>query len=343
MSNHLTPLQNTNQKRVENLLRQEVKQKSAKEAIGSIFLEVQFAYELCIWLGVILATALGIWFYVGSYQEKAIVKGYLDLKPALLEVFPRSPGLLVKQWTYVGQKVKKGEVLFKVSSSIDGTKQEFTAHLNKLEQLIAKMEQDITIKRQRLKQFKQLLVKHYLSFSQYEAEKRQLRAKEQDIEQLKVQQIKSKISQSYVIMAPITGVVSEIAFQVGSYVDGRKSVLKIKPISAKWLAKLLIPVKQLRFVTPLTETFLRYDPYAYKRYGTVKGFITAETLHIAKPSSVSRAFNIEEPFYEVNVKLDKPYLYWRTFKLPIYHGMTLEAVLLGERRALWEWVWSKVG
>ena len=75
MSNHLTPLQNTNQKRVENLLRQEVKQKSAKEAIGSIFLEVQFAYELCIWLGVILATALGIWFYVGSYQEKAIVKG----------------------------------------------------------------------------------------------------------------------------------------------------------------------------------------------------------------------------------------------------------------------------
>lgn len=330
------------QARLQQLFRKESCQNSSIEAIGTIFLQVNFAYKFHIWLGIMLTVSLCAWFYFGTYQEKTIARGYLDFKPNLLEIFPHSPGIVVKTMVHVGQKINKGEILFYIDTSLSGAKQQLAPHFKKIAQITSKMEQDVLRKRERLREFKKLLDKHFLSVLQYENEKRELRDKEQALEQLKMNHIKSKISQSYVIMAPITGYISNVFTQVGGSVDERKPLLKIKPLKAKWCAKLIIPIKQLRFIKRNRHVLLRYDSYSYRRYGFIKGTIRWISHSISQPDFVSRSLGVQGPFYEIFIKIEKPYFKRYKERIALYQGMSLDAVIRGEKLALWQWAWSKV-
>lgn len=330
------------QTRLRQLFRKEACQDSAIEAIGTIFLKVNVAYEFYILLGILLTLGLCVWFYFGTYQEKTVAKGYLDFQPHLLEIFPHAPGIVVKTMAHIGQKVNKGEVLFSIDTTVDGVKQKLAPHFKEIAHIISKMEQDIVRKRKRLREFKKLLDKHFLSVLQYENEKRELRDKEQALEQLKMSNIKSKIAQAYVIMAPITGFIESLSAQLGSYVDEKKPLLKIKPVQAKWCAKLFIPVKQLRFIKLNREVLLRYDAYSYRRYGLIKGTIKSAAHSISQPDFNSRSLGVQGAFYEIYIKIKKPYVQQQNDHMVLYQGMSLDAVIRGNKLAIWKWVWNKI-
>jgi multidrug resistance efflux pump len=317
------------------LFRKEVLENTQTQGFGPLLMTVPLSYECIGWFVTIFMGLFILWSILINFQEKTTVQGYLDVKPGLVQVFPKTTGIVVKRMVRLGQTVKRGDRLLKIRTSFDGiSKQRVAAMSRKLDQL----NEEIKKAQAQLIQYQNLVQHHFLSQYDYEQREKKVRLLEQASTQLNVNIMQAKLAQSYVMTAPIAGTVSQIETQVGQSVSGTQSLLTIRPATSRWVAYLLVPMQAIRFVTRFQAVNLRYDAYPFHQFGSINGQIMTTPNALSGVDRSHVPVTMRKPFYRIEVKLSEPHLRWHGEKLPLFQGMTIEAILSGRKQRIWAWL-----
>jgi membrane fusion protein len=150
-----------------------------------------------------------------------------------------------------------------------------------------------------------------------------------------------------VVAAPRAGVVSALTVSAGQAVTPGQAMAAIVPCgpdgASTLEAHLYAASRAAGFVRPGQRVWLRFDAYPHQKFGMAEGEIThISRTPIAPQDLPSGQAQTHEPLYRVTVKLARQSIdtYGRSQLLK--PGMTLQADVLQDRRAVWEWILEPV-
>ncbi len=144
-----------------------------------------------------------------------------------------------------------------------------------------------------------------------------------------------------VVRAPQAGTVSAVLAEPGQSVSPASALASLMPQGAALQAHLYAPSSAVGFVRPGQSVQLRFDTYAYQKYGHRPGRVlqvsrtplgASELATLALPAAA-----LAEPLFRITVALeDAP----GAEDLALSPGMRLQADVLLERRRLVEWLFE---
>ncbi len=169
----------------------------------------------------------------------------------------------------------------------------------------------------------------------------------------------SEARQRIVIRAPQDGVVTNILADPGQSVQPGVALASLMPAQAKLQADLYAPSSAIGFLRPDQPVLLRYQAYAYQKFGHYKGHVLqvsrtplqanelasltlSTTATGAGAGALSGGPNTGEPLYRITVALDRQDVSAYGQTLPLAPGMQLDADVLLDRRRLIEWLFEPV-
>lgn len=314
------------------LFRPEVLAKQINRHYGTVSIAVPIQYR---WLALAIGLCLFFIFMIvifGQFTEKFIVNGYLETRQGVANIFPHTPGAVTKCFKQEGDHVKKGEPLLMVDTLLGDTE---TAILEKLESRKRAIGNAIKHKKNDLMFLKKLLVKHYISNTLYQAKEESIEIAQQQRNAVEVEILNYKNKQSYVIFAPVNGVISSLLSQVGQHCALDKPLMKILPDDNTLVAALFVPVQQAGFLHHNAKIFIRYDAYPYVHYGHVEATIQSISSTVLTDADEEKPILIGKPYYKVIALLEQSRTYMK--RRHLRQGMTLSAVMMGPKRRIWQW------
>ena len=149
---------------------------------------------------------------------------------------------------------------------------------------------------------------------------------------------------SALISAPTAGMVAALNLQVGQTVQTGQTLGTIVPADAQLEAHIYAPSQRAGFVEEGQPVFLRYAAYPYQKFGMQAGTVrqVSRTPLAAQDLPAGLTLEGQQSLYRITVQLNAQALkaYGKTHQLK--PGMTLEADVLQESRAIWEWILEPV-
>lgn len=147
-----------------------------------------------------------------------------------------------------------------------------------------------------------------------------------------------------VLRAPRAGVVSSVLLKPGQTVSVGQPLLSILPRGSTLQAQLLVPSRAIGFIEPGNRVVMRYQAFAYQKFGQQYGRITDISRSALSPGELAvllgQSSRQTEPMYRVRVKLDSQDVLAYGKPQPVKPGMALNADILMDRRRLIEWVFE---
>jgi membrane fusion protein len=151
--------------------------------------------------------------------------------------------------------------------------------------------------------------------------------------------IGADITGTYVLTAPIDGVVTVLTARLGQAVTAQEPVMSIVPANGRLRAELTVPTRAVGFLVTGQEVRLAIDAFPYQQFGTVRGTIE----HISTAAVQRRAANgAAEPVYLVAVSLAEPRVAARGSNQALMPGMMLSARIVTRRQSLFEWLFDPI-
>ena len=299
--------------------------------LGPIVMNLPVSHEAIGWVAMLFFVCLALFLRCVSFSEQVIVPGYVDVKPGVVAIYPKRSGVILKKYVILGQQVKQGQVLFVIRTGFDRLQKQESDVLGTFEGLEKSLLRDIQKRKVDLARLRQLVAVHYVSSTEYEQQRRALLNTTQQAVELRQSRMKLKLDQAYVVVAPITGEVASLPMSVGEFLKGDKPLVKLIPHHAKWIVRLLVPTQLIRFVKRQASTRLRYDAYPFRRFGTDEGQIDSLSQTAWMADEQQHPIKMRGPYYQVEVALS-------SVSHVLKQGMTLSAVLKGEKRTVWQWM-----
>ena len=145
-----------------------------------------------------------------------------------------------------------------------------------------------------------------------------------------------------VIRAPVSGVVTNIAVNLGQSVAADAPLATVLPKGSGLHVELLVPTRAIGFVKTGQDVILRYDAFPYERFGQYHGKIVDIGRNVWSPGDRVGPLSAKEPVYRVDVGLDKQAVAALGQEFPLRPGMSVNADLLLEKRTLFEWIFEPV-
>jgi membrane fusion protein len=163
-----------------------------------------------------------------------------------------------------------------------------------------------------------------------------------------------------VITAPQAGVVSTIHLPQGAAVQAGQSVATLVPVDSidsdkaalpvQLQANLYAPSRTAGFIKPGQTVWMRYGAYPYQKFGLAQGQVQSisatptapQDLPNGQSAALQTAAQTQEPLYRIQVQLKDQHISAYGENLPLKPGMTLEADVVQEKRAVWEWIFEPV-
>lgn len=182
---------------------------------------------------------------------------------------------------------------------------------------------------------------------------------ERSLAALSQEATESEARQRIVIRAPQDGIVTNILADPGQSVQPGIALASLMPAQAKLQADLYAPSSAIGFLRPDQPVLLRYQAYAYQKFGHYKGHVLqvsrtplqanelasltlSTTATGAGAGALSGGPNTGEPLYRITVALDRQDVSAYGEVLPLAPGMQLDADVLLDRRRLIEWLFEPV-
>lgn len=154
-----------------------------------------------------------------------------------------------------------------------------------------------------------------------------------------------------ILAAPRDGIVASLNFRSGQAIQAGQAVLSLLPEDMPGKAGLLeahlyAPSRTTGFVRAGQKVWLRYAAYPYQKFGLEPGHIAGvsrspintQDLPSGQVQVMLQAVKSSEPLYRVTVALEHQLMRAQGQDHPLKPGMVLEADVLLERRAVWEWL-----
>ncbi len=163
---------------------------------------------------------------------------------------------------------------------------------------------------------------------------------ERDLAQLERESVEQDAEHRLVVRSPREGNISTVLAVPGQSVSPASALATLMPAGARLQAQLYAPSSAVGFVQPGQEVRLRFEAFAYQKYGHQPGHVVqvsrtplaaSEMAALALPATAAGG----EPMFRITVALDEP-----GPQLPLAAGMRLQADVLLERRRLVEWLFE---
>jgi membrane fusion protein len=158
-----------------------------------------------------------------------------------------------------------------------------------------------------------------------------------------------------VVGAPATGVLGTVHVHRGSAVQAGQALATLLPQSgaaegAELEAQLYAPSRTAGFVQSGQAVWLRYAAYPYQKFGMARGEVrdvsrtpvNPQDLPAGQAQALLQAAQSQEPLYRIRVRLAQQDIEAYGERQPLKPGMALEADVMQDRRAVWEWLLEPV-
>lgn len=151
------------------------------------------------------------------------------------------------------------------------------------------------------------------------------------------------------LVAPQQAVVGNIAVKPGQSLRDGQTVLSLLPsggIDGSMLqAQLYAASKASGFIEPGQDVWLRLHAFPYQKFGLLPGRVAEVSRTPVLPQdlpqglaqSLLSAAEAQEPLYRITVDVQATALHAFGRTQPLKAGMTLDADVIQDRRAIWEW------
>jgi len=317
------------------LFRQEAIDNRLNRSLGTALINVPFNYQMTAILAMVLLAIIIVFFCFAQTAEQTFIRGYLDSDIGIVTVYSEDRGIIRQAVVEEGKQVNKGDTLFIISNP----HQEKTQVLIKnLSQRIANLKQEHQLKKEHYLALKTLNNKNYISASALKETESELLEITNKIKSEELELIKYKQSQYQLVKSPTDGIITNIFFRKGQIVEASKSLLQIIPNDSTLIARLYIPSRNIGFLKKGDHVIIKYDAYPSHRFGYYYAFIKEVNLTILTDDKEDKPIHVGEPYYKIKAELEKPYVTLYGKKENLSHGMTLTAVITGEKKKIWQWV-----
>ncbi len=162
---------------------------------------------------------------------------------------------------------------------------------------------------------------------------------DRDLAQLEREAAEQDAAQHLVVVAPRSGTVSTLLADAGQSVTPASALATLVPEGATLQAQLYAPSSAIGFVRPGQAVRMRFEAFAYQKFGHQPGHVLRVSPTPLAPSELAAlalpAAGSGEPLFRITVALDSSQT-----ALPLAAGMRLQADVLLERRRLIEWLFE---
>jgi membrane fusion protein len=152
-----------------------------------------------------------------------------------------------------------------------------------------------------------------------------------------------------IVTAPRAGRITGLTQSTGAWVQGGQTLATLLPLSGgthpqdvPLQAHLYASNRTVGFVQPGQPVWLRYAAYPYQKFGLALGEVVdlSQTPLAPQdlPMGVQSAAPAGEPLYRITVNLSRQTLQAYGRAQPLRAGMALDADIVQDKRAVWEWV-----
>ena len=166
---------------------------------------------------------------------------------------------------------------------------------------------------------------------------------QRELAQLEQERVQTQASGALVVNAPVTGVVATQVDKPGQAVQAGQPLMTLLPGDGRLEAELLVPSRAIGFIEPGDRVLLRYQAFPYQKFGHQEGRVAAISRSALSQGELAALIgNAQqgEPFYRVTVSLARQAITAYGKPESLRPGMVLDADVLGERRALIEWIFE---
>lgn len=166
---------------------------------------------------------------------------------------------------------------------------------------------------------------------------------QRELAQLEQERVQTQAGGALVVKAPVAGVVATQVVKPGQAVQAGQPLMTLLPGDGRLEAELLVPSRAIGFIEPGDRVLLRYQSFPYQKFGHQEGRVAAISRSALSPSelgALSGNAQQGEPFYRVTVSLARQAITAYGKPESLRPGMVLDADVLGERRALIEWIFE---
>lgn len=163
----------------------------------------------------------------------------------------------------------------------------------------------------------------------------QLQAERLELEQQKTELLARG---EVLVTAPVAGRVTNLVVSMGQHLQGSQVLMQLLPETGFLYAHLLVPTRAFGFVQPGQTTWLRFDAFPYQRFGLYQGKISQLSKAVLMAQDPDSPVQIQEPVYQVQVRLDQQFIEAYGEKLPLQAGMLLSADIVLEQRSVLSWL-----
>jgi membrane fusion protein len=326
-----------------SLFRQEAAQK-AVGAFGKVLLVMPLAHTLwSIGLGG-LAVVIGLFLYFGEYARHHTAPGMLVPDKGVIRIYPKSQGTVVKKFIAQGTSVRKGQILYWVSTEhTDLSEKSINAQqISLLEQQITLQKQKVSVLKSNQERYQQLLGNQIVSEEEYQTHRNAYLSASLDLNQLQATLTRERGASHYTVLSPTDGLVSASIAKPGERIYEHTLLASIVPEHSELQGVLLVPARAIGFVRPGSNVLLKYAAYPYQQFGLYESTVIDVDKSILDPREASFPIEIKEAFYRITVRLAEQTVnvYGKPHSLTA--GMLFDGVILGEKRRIWQWIMEPI-
>ena len=327
------------------LFRQEVVQAKKGSYFGKTLIVTPVALSIWSFGMFFIAAVIGLYLYFGEYTKRQTVDGLLVPDKGLITIYAKNPGVVVKKFVQQGEEVTKGQLLYLISTEQEAaTEQGISAQqVALLEKQIESQKNKIAMLEKQSASYEDLLKQHYISEIEYQKHKDDYLTAKIQLNSYEKELSQDKGVGEYAIRAPDDGTISTLIAMVGGRVTPDAQLGAMVPKGSQLEGELFVPTSKAGFVKIGQKVLLKYNAYPYQRFGLYEAVVSRIDKSILNPQDIIKAFSIavkqtDEVFYRVIVTLQKQTVTVYGQPYPLTAGMTLEGVILGDKRNIWQWV-----
>lgn len=332
------------------LFRQEALQAKKGNYFGKTLIVTPISFM--VWaIGIFsIAVIIGLYLYFGEYAKRQSVDGVLVPDKGLINIYAKNPGVVVKRFVNQGDVVKKGDLLYLIS-----TEQEALTDRSLSVQQVELLEKQIEVQKNKIAMYEKnaagyedLLKQHYISELEYQKRQDEYLTAKLSLHNFEKELNQAKGGVEYAIRAPEEGTISMLITPVGDRVTSETLLGAIVPKNSQLEGQLFVPTSKAGFVKVGQKVLLKYKAYPYQRFGLYEATVNRIDKSILNPHDmqVTRTFSIpvrmEEAFYRVTVTLQQQTVNIYGKPYPLTAGMIFDGVILGEQRSIWQWIFEPI-
>lgn len=140
------------------------------------------------------------------------------------------------------------------------------------------------------------------------------------------------------LTAPVAGRVTNLVVSQGQQLQGAQVLMQLLPESGFLYAQLLVPTRAFGFIQPGQTTWLRFDAFPYQRFGLYQGEVSQLSKAVLIAQDPDSPVQIQEPVYQVQVRLEQQFIEAYGEQMPLQAGMLLSADIVLEQRSVLSWL-----